>query len=725
MAGPTDPTTPTTPAQVVTPTQADLDLWNQYTQQTNDASIALAGFSSGGELVQKTLNLVDDVANKAGVSLEHLGSMTDRQATKFGVVSAAALGAQKSFAQFANVDTGRLNTFNDQLDALLNNLKNSPGISTSRKALEEWGQVMKKNGLQSDLVDRAVRDLGNGITSTARAMLEGADNNLRLQNAFIQLTAQMGDSNTLFGQISNSIAGVGDDLHNLNNVTLEYRDIMTRAMLDTNTKSIDQMAEWASAINKLPGGLKELMGSMTVGGDRTNLLTSAIKFATGSGRQFSEVVQDMKQAMLEYGISGEQALKFTTNITQVANNFHAQVEDVRGALMQSVDAFKFFAIGEDGVRKTTDGLSESMNQYVGSLRSVGVPVQNALEMYKNYTNVVKGMTQAQESFISAQTGGPGGLRGGFQIDQLIRSGNFQELQRKVEQTIRRMTGPIVSLDEAQRSESAAAQYTRQIQILQQGPLGRMAQTRGEAEALLEAMRSGKMVTPLKKPTEELKDEVAKGTKIEQLTYTDIHQINANIERMRAVGESANLTTMQRAFAARTGAGGGAGGTGRGLNVEGQQDLRKAMAGVQTESATRSEAAMRHMGKTVSELPAHTARAMHSLKESLTRGSNAQQDMADHLNAMRTQQHYTSLDEFNLTARRAATKGAGGPTGLAAGTTAPTATGTMNQQPVPVVLAHGSAINVNFNGVCPHCGRDVHTTEVGRTVAPQALTGPGF
>jgi hypothetical protein len=37
------------------------------------------------------------------------------------------------------------------------------------------------------------------------------------------------------------------------------------------------------------------------------------------------------------------------------------------------------------------------------------------------------------------------------------------------------------------------------------------------------------------------------------------------------------------------------------------------------------------------------------------------------------------------------------------------------QPIPVTLAPGTGITVNFTGACPHCGKDVNTQGVGSTV----------
>lgn len=708
-------TTPpgTTPPVIAAPTQADIDKWNQYNAQLENADTDLSKVSFSGDLVSKAFSAVDEMLGKVGTRLGNIGNLTDTQATKFGILTAATFGAQKSFESFSNVDTTRLSAFTDQLDQLSNTIAQAPAGKFA-KDLEEWGTKMKHAGFNAGIVDRAVSELGTGVTATAKAILMSADNNLRLQNSFMQLSAQMGDTDTLFSEMSKTVGGVGKDLENLNSITAKYQDVMTSAMQATGITNRETMYQFASQINQLPGGFKELIVGMELGGRQTNLLTATIQSATGSGRQLSEVIQDMKQAMLEYGISGSSALEFTANITTVANKFHAQIADVRSALMDSVSAFKFFATGESDVTQMTQGMAESMNQYVGSLRAIGVPAQNALDMFKNYQSQLKGMTQAQEAFISAQSGGPGGLRGGFQIDAMIRRGDFAGLQKKVEDTIRKMTGPIVSFEDAQRSESAAAQYTRQIQILQQGPLGSMARTRAEAESLLEAMKKGTGIAAIKRPDEALKDSIERGTKIEQLSYTKLSEINTNIIRMQNVGGVANLTTVQRALAAGTGAGGGVAGTGAGLPVAARADLRAAQErGIHPAEMSASQRAFSEAGDTIKTFHESVSGAVDSIHESIS-GPRAVTPRADYVPAGR-----------QVGGAIPATAAGGGVRHTAGA--APTVGGPVAGAgaPVPVVLAPGSAISVNFTGVCPHCGRDVHTTEVGRTVSPQALTGPGF
>jgi hypothetical protein len=787
MADPVDPNTSTDPnIEPLDPAVLkSLNDFNATADKSRESMSALEVTFTGSTSALKTLSEGFVIA---GGKLENIGNLASQDATKFGALTAAVLGAKESFNSFANVDTSRLSTFASQIGDMQNILEKSPAYSLAKKEFDETASAVRnlmmsgdaaKKSLGAEMLASATKvfaEAKNKIVESSKAMLVGADNALKLQNAFIQLTAQAGDTETLFRGIGKTFGGVGNDFKNLNNITAKYQDVMYNAMQATGIESEEVMAGYMATIVKMPGGFKELMGSMEVAGRSTNILTAAVQYATGAGRNQNEVFEDMRKAISQYGVSVQDALKFTANITAVSETLHAQIDDVRSALMGAADAFKFFAMGEDGAKKMTQGMTESLNQYVASLSNVGVPVQNALEMFKNYTSQIKDMNQAQQAFVSRMSGGPGGLMGGFQIDAMIKRGDFAGLQKKVEETIKKMTGPIVSFEDAQKSQTAAAQYTRQIQILQQSPLGKMARSREEAESLLESMRVGKVAEKVKDPTTILAENIEKGAKIEQLSYTELKEININTKRMRGQADLANLTTIQRTFAARTGDAGGVDKQGRAVNLPNQEALRDVQRrGMNPTEGTPAERALKELGITIRNLPMSIQSDIISLQESIS-SRNKEKTQQSHEKLMKsisdwkTQVANLPEDQKESMGRVIAGVQARansmvqnslapvlfrppGPTTTTSNTMAvnqnvrdyrpagrqvaasvPTGTtgtttnvpGTANRGPlaaatnqhqgaIPVALAPGSAITVNITGVCPHCGRAVHQS-------PQARIG---
>ena len=716
MAGPNDPTTPVTPTNVTfaAPSQDEIERLTTYEKGASNTTTALNGLNAAGGLVSNVLGALNTKLAGVGASFESLTGMTDETAAKFGVITTSVLGATEAFKGLTGVDTTRLVTFKGQIDDLMKILQQAPGTKMAGDALEAWGAKMRNAGFGADRVAAAVRGLKSGVTDAALAMVESADNVLRLQESFMQLTIQGSGSNALFGEISKTINGLGSDFQNLNDVTTRYSNVLQGATVALGGNQ-ELAAEYMAQINRMPGGLKALLGPTTGVLEGTNLLTDAIHLATGAGRTQKEVFEDMSKAMTEYGTSGTDALRFSARMTEVADSLGAQVKDVQSALHDSADAFKMFVTNGADASKMTQGMADAMKNYVGELTSVGVPAQNAIEMFRNYTGVMKNMTLGQQAFVSSMSGGPGGLRGAFAMDAAMKKGDFEGIRRQVEATIRKMTGPIVSLDEAQKSEGAAAQYTRQIQLLQNGPLGAMAKTRPEAEALLQAMKEGgKLPTTGKGADASMLETMNHGEKWQEKSYTELTKILSSIRNLGLMAGQANEATLGRA--AGTSGILGRSATGVGI-MPGQQERMRSYQETAKRPMTNADV-LRSAGGTLAESPTAMKDMATSIIESM--GGNAPK--------------FSDVSEYTTAGKRVG-RSIPSTTTATTGTQDTTARGMHatnaahiggggGQQPIPVVLASGSAIHVNFTGVCPHCGKDVHTTEVARTTSPQAF-GAGF
>jgi hypothetical protein len=741
MANGTDPTTTAT-TDIVTPSADDQQQWQQFNTLIDSTGTSLTNVGNIGHTITNVFNSLGGQISTLGNSFNSLSGMTDDTAAKFGLITTSVIGATEAFKNLAGVDTTRLVTFKGQLKDLLDIVREGPGTQLAARAISDIIGEMTSLGASSDITKKAFAELKTGVTTMAAAFLNSADNIVRLQNSFMQMTIQGSGSNALFRNISETIKGVGTDFNNINDVTSRYTAVLnnaTRALGGNQELASQYMAE----INRMPGGLKALLTQTELAGNKTDLLTASMHYAVGAGRDQKSVFDDMNKAMTEYSLTGGDALRFSARMTEVADTLGAQVRDVQGALTESADAFKMFVSDGANAANMTQGMADAMRNYVGELTSVGIPAQNAIQMFRNYTSVMKDMNLGQQAFVSTMTGGPGGLRGAFQMDQLVRQGNFEEIRRKVEQTIRRMTGPLVSLDEASKSEGAAAQYTRQIQLLQSGPLGGLAKTRPEAEALLQAMKEGKKIPTTGKTAEQsLNETVARGTKWQEGTYTEVSKAVGILRERQVQAGTINLRTVRGLTGATGMLGGGMGGAGAGISPAIQERIRAAQR-VATTGGTGADV-FKELGESIGNLPASVKEAMNTLRDAVSSGkretiTQANQRVTEAVQGAVSRQNvslgaFSQIEDYAPAGRqlgRNVTTGGGGGTttgGHTAGKTALTPTqlggGQSSGQPIPVVLASGSAISVNFTGVCPHCGKGVHTTEVAHTVAPQALGGFG-
>lgn len=778
---PPDPPTP--PDPTTAPDTTGWEKYNDVLSQTETLSESVSGVSGKMNLI---FGALQSGVEKLGTSFSSLDRMTTEQAAGFGALSSAILGSKEAFMSLSgDIDTSRMNTMMGAVKELEETFRNSPMAELAKKKFDQArrsimgdlssGKITKE--LAGSLLSGASKVFDEAttlISASGKAMLTSADNALRLETAMMTLTQQAGDYKDLMHGIPEIMRGVGKGFENIGEV-----------MQKTYTKSIERgtaalggnrelAAKYVADINRMPGGFKALAMSMEVAGTKTDVLTASIEYARGAMRKQEDVFSDMSKAMAEYGISGGDALKFSSRITEVSRSTGAQLKDVQSALHAVADEFKMYVNSGSDAAKMTQGMSDSMRSYVSELTAVGVPAQNAIEMFKNYTTQLKGMSIGQQAFLSTMGGGPGGLRGALQVQDDLAKGNFEKIRKQVEATLKKTSGPLITREEAMKSEQGSAQYVRQMQVLQQGPLGSMAKTPGEADSLIRAMKSGKAFKPEEGKTPEvaLKETMKEGQQWQKGSYTFLHEINKDIAAMRNIQERSNLGTLQQAFtAAGARALPGRAGAGGGLSPDSQERLMAQQRVISTPASSPEN--FRQMGDVIKDLPKTIGDAWKSFQGAMGIGNKESVQEANDKLAVAIKEAQSSgnltdkqRDDLNSIQQKmsvlkpdtAAAPPIGptiGPTGTAtpkmafspitnyarpgqripapmsppattagapgaatAGKQAPGIGGGPPGQAVPVTLAPGSAINVNFTGACPHCGANVRHQTNG-TVAPQA------
>lgn len=763
-----DPPSPTDPTTIVVPTEEQNARWATFEQYTAASGAALEGVGNIGSKVTGVFASLSDKLQSAGISLSSLP--LDETSRQFGLLTTSLLGAREAFTQIVGVDTTRLVTYTSQFKELFDIIKSAPGTQAAMAAMEKLKQMtmttMAAMGKTPAEITAAVAkiggDLAKGIGASAEAFFTSADNIKRLENSMIQMTLAGSGMQDL-------LKAVGSDFQNLDATTRKYSESLTKATaaLGGSKAAQELAANYMAIINKMPGGLGILTQKTMIAGQANDFLTETIKIASISGRKEEEVLEDITTVLKHYksaqddsNVTAGAAATLQARMATIAGTLGANIQDVRSALMESTDAFKMFVMGGANVSNMTKGMAESMESYTASLESVGVPASNAIEMFKNYTKVMQGMTVGQQAFMSTMSGGPGGLRGAFQVQDRIAKGDFEGLRKDAETTIKRLTGPIVSREQAMQSESAAANYMRQIQLLQQGPLGGLAKSVPEAQALLKAMSEGKklptQITTDKSRDNQMQAAMKTGEKIQQDSYTELTKINQSLNSLVLQAGLANKkTTREMLGTGNTGAyAGGVGGGGGGITPG------------RTGIGVPSNDALQQVSDIARNLPRTVQDAWASFKEALKIGNKesiqqandkmvaAIKDQRAVWNTLNTEQRaaMTTVQQafgaVKPTAAPTNQAGTGGtrftfnppqntvraarqlpsplqPTNGASATATtggrPGAGGIGHGTPgqaVPVMLAPGSAITVNLTGVCPHCGRDINHSQTDRQVSPQ-------
>lgn len=518
------------------PDNSSLSTTNDLTRKTSQAFEGLQGAISGAK---NTLGDLYSKLNTINQSMQANGELTRDQTTAFSALSVALLGTRKAFEGLSDIDTRGLNTFTQQITDLQQVILKDSSIGSLTAATAAMAANMVKAGIPIKDVVNAMKGGFEGVASFAMQIAQSADNALKLQNAVVQLASKTGELGDVY-----SAAGT-----NLNNIN-EILQLQQKALTDTATATqlpIDAIEKYYAELGSVPRALKENITSSSNASQSVSMLTATIQYATGSGRKYSEVIDDLKTAFRDYNLTGEDALKFTARMGELSNKFGVELSDVRDSLRATADAFKIF--GNEG-----EGAAAIMNDYLGALEKTGLSGRSSIEIIKGLTDGIKGMGLAQKAFLSAQTGGPGGLMGAFQIEKELREGKIDKVFAQVRQQMQRQFGQIVTLDEAAQSPQAAAQLTKQIAILRQGPLGQFAKDDQSAIRLLEGFKNkdtGKVTSEALSGTI-LKDTMGAGVDLQKKSVTELSRIRAILEATRGAAAIGNLSATQQGFTAGTG-----------------------------------------------------------------------------------------------------------------------------------------------------------------------------
>lgn len=475
---------------------------------------------------------------KYKISMERASSVSEQQIKQFSVLTIAVAGAKKKFTEFG--DPGLFGSFEGQMNDMIDIIASGQGAIGK---LSEFARDKFKTAIPEGILKSGTVAVVSYLKQVASSMAVGADNTLRLEQGYLALAARTGD----LGRVMESAGPHFDNLNNL--ASIQRMNIVETAR--AAGVSEDKVIGYYMALGEVPKGLESVVSSGSEAGGNISMLAATMRLASGSGRSFKEVVDDLKVAFDNYGLVGENALKFTARMSEISSKFNIQLKDVHSALIATSAAFKGFADTGDAANKMAEGGAEILNEYVGALEKTKATGAQALDIIGTMTGRIKDMGIAQKAFLSAQTGGPGGLMGAFQIDKMLRDGDIKGVFDKVSAQLKRQLGPIVTQDEATKSQSAAAQFARQITILQQGPLGSFAKSTQDAARILEAIKSGRG------GTESLKSDILPktmdaGLDMQKKSFTELHVIGGDIARIRAIAETGALGIFQDAFTAGSG-----------------------------------------------------------------------------------------------------------------------------------------------------------------------------
>ena len=504
---PPDPVVP--PIQPLPPEVAD-------SHRTAQAAIeALTG--TVGKLIGGIDTLVSKFTGATSTANVMAGASTNAGAG-FDLMATGIFGATEAFAVFS--DQGKNIA---GFEAQLHSLGSATSIVTDRLkglAISAGAPAYIIGGTSKMLEDFAIN------------VAKSADAALKLQNGYLGMMGATGGLGAVFNE-------AGDSLQDLNAVMFKQNELISSIAGSTRTSMGEVSGYYKELGTAIPNSVNQQIEATDRSGKSYSTLQGAMTLATGTGRAVASVVTDMKTAWENYGLSGDKALEFTARASELNNKFGINLEYTEGFIKKNAEAFHLISQGGDNA-------SASLNRLFESFKNTGLSAKDSTEMIGHMTGQMSKLTMGQKAFLSAQSGGPGGLRGALQIENQLRSGDVEGVLKKAENALKKQFGgKIYTQEEGAQSEFAAAQFTRQRAMLRSGAFGGLAKDDDSATRILEAFKKGTSgVDALKDPAAGLNDALSKGEMLQETANTELTKLRLLGERQLAIASNTALNLVQ-------------------------------------------------------------------------------------------------------------------------------------------------------------------------------------
>lgn len=476
-------------------------------------------------------NLMKNISGLPGMAKENLEKIADmfRNATNATEKTSNAIGVMNMALTKATTNYNNLAQYGDRFSGMASQINElSKQADGGLSALTKLGIVTRKQGeADGTFITRATEF----ISKTAGK----ADVILQIESAYMKAAAATGE----LGKVMDA---TGQNFEDISKLTMIQGQLMVDTGKATN-KGQDAIASYYGTLSKIPGVLTEVVKSASGAANGISMFAAAIQVADGSGRSADDIGEDLKKAYSAYALKADDALNFSVKLAEAQRNNGVTMDVFKSAIHSTADAFKGFADTGGAANKMAEGGINIFNNYIDGLKKTGTSAEEATRMVQGMTNQIKEMGLGQKAFLSAQTGGPGGLMGAFQIDKMLKDGDIEGVFKKVRDQMQKQLGPIVTLDDATNSPAAAAQLVKQKTMLMSGPLGGMAKTDTDAYRILESMKTG--TPPPRALTDTVQKAMQRGKSIEARSSLDvISNIRDTLAQSDLLGGMQALKAMQ-------------------------------------------------------------------------------------------------------------------------------------------------------------------------------------
>jgi len=612
-----------------------------------------------GEITPETQSIID----KYKISLEDVTKLTslfgttskevsDKLAAVWAKTSAAIKEATNKVQEFTaagNVsnetyDTatnvlGTLLTVATKFDAFQNiAIKNSKSVNTMSESFNELTARFGSWEKAAIMVSPAINKLINETEGGAKKFFEMASSAQQLETAYMNMQGATGNMSNVFDEHNNIVT-------NLSAKVQQYGTHLVNTSAITG-ESLKITGEFASKLGTIPNVMNAMITSGKAGGETTDALTAAMTLARGAGRDNEEVLKAMSIAYEDLGNAqgqvtdnAQKGAAMFSLMAEASNKLGLRFEDTESYLTAIADEFKM--VGDN-----TQGATNVLARFSGALQNTGLTAKSSVNIIQSMVKSMNNLEMGTKAMISARSGGPGGLQGAFQVEELLRKGKTDQVASMLEKSFKQQAGgKIYTQAEAAASPQAAAQFMRQREMLQSGAFGKMAPDDKSATRLLEAMAKGPSETAnaLKDALTATEDLTQKGANLQKEQVDVLKVINNSLDRAAVIANQTFLATARIAL----GTAGSKEGEGdlKGFILDAQQNLKNmqtptAKAGEKQTATEQNRMAARHALVTAPKTIVANTRSMAQAAQERIRDSALKRNESVDQTTLREQERST-------------------------------------------------------------------------------------
>lgn len=431
------------------------------------------------------------------------------------------LSSFRPFENFAVQGGTAISTMSDQFKSLSEKVG---GISNLAKKLGgTFATSLAEGG------ERAVIQLLSHISSAEK-----------LEAGYVSLMGATGKLGDLQRQMGGDFSKLGDHVANFSSKLAETGKITGYTTTET--------LEWAKSAAHVPGVFDQMVKSGEGSINQMNAFSAALLLARGSGRNASEVITVMATAYENLGNTqgkvtdaSQKGAQMFALMSHAAQQLNLRFEDVSGYLTKVSNTFKY--VGDN-----TQSATNLMGRFSEALQSTGLTAKASMDIVNHMVESIGNLQMGTKALISMRTGGPGGLQGAFQVENLLRQGKVDEVAKMMERTLRQQFGgKIHTLEEAAASPQAASQFQRQRAMIQSGAFGGLVKDEQQATRLLEALAKGPGETAsiIKDGQSAIKETLSRGEDLRDKSNTLLNDINSTLEQIYTIEEQNLMLNARR------------------------------------------------------------------------------------------------------------------------------------------------------------------------------------